>query len=161
MGNNTHFKYESVLKRGRPVHDPLDPFSIRHPPMPLSRRAKIFSPFAALKGYDEAIAAKTVQYSCRRELDEEERRILDQKIALLRKLTYNSRIAAENTVAIQIEYFVPCPDPNHEAYEQLGTYETITGVCMGVDMRNRAIRIDDRMIAADDISDIVIENVSV
>ena len=156
MGNNAHFRYASVLKRGRPVHDPLDPFSVRHPAMPLSRRAKIFTPFAALKGYDETIAAKTVQYCSRRELDEEERRILDQKIAFLRKLTYNNRIATENNVVIKIEYFVPCPDPNHEAYRHLGTYETVTGICMGVDVRNRAIRIDDRIIAADDISDIVI-----
>lgn len=43
------FPYRDVLRKGRPKHAPMDPFSIRHPPMPLSRRAKIFSPFDALK----------------------------------------------------------------------------------------------------------------
>ena len=31
---------------------------IKHPPMSLQDRAKIFAPFAALKGHEEAIAAK-------------------------------------------------------------------------------------------------------
>ena len=56
--NNTlssTFRYKHVLEKGKPIHD-NDLFSIRHPAMPLSQRAKIFSPFAALKGYDEEIA---------------------------------------------------------------------------------------------------------
>lgn len=50
-----NFRYLDVMRKGRPVHDPPDSFSIRHPPMPLSRRAKIFSPFDALSGFSEAI----------------------------------------------------------------------------------------------------------
>ena len=50
------FRYRKVLEKGKPVHDKNDPFSIRHPAMPLSQRAKIFSPFVALKGYDEEIS---------------------------------------------------------------------------------------------------------
>lgn len=53
------FRYREVLRRGRPVHLPLDAFSVRHPAMPLSRRAKIFSPFDALKGFSEALTAQT------------------------------------------------------------------------------------------------------
>ena len=49
------FRYRHVLEKGKPVHKD-DLLSIRHPAMPLSQRAKIFSPFAALKGYDEEIA---------------------------------------------------------------------------------------------------------
>ena len=56
------FRYGEVARRGRPVHGPLDAFSIRHPAMPLSRRAKIFSPFDALRGFSEAIAAKKMPY---------------------------------------------------------------------------------------------------
>lgn len=52
------FRYREVARKGRPVHAPLDAFSIRHPAMPLSRRAKIFSPFDALKGFREAITAE-------------------------------------------------------------------------------------------------------
>ena len=156
MVNNAGFRYQDVLNRGRPRHDPLDPFSIRHPPMPLSRRAKIFAPFDALKGYNEAINAKTIEYECKHDLSNEKKWELDQKISVLRKLTYNQRIALENQVTIQVEYYVPCPDPNHEAYGRLGSYENLTGVCMGVDVIKKVVKLDDKEISADDIADIEI-----
>lgn len=43
-------KYADILHLSRP-----EP-SIRHPRMSVSNRAKIFSPFAALRGYEEEIA---------------------------------------------------------------------------------------------------------
>ncbi len=49
------FKYRNVLEKGKPLHDKYDSFSIRHPTMDLSRRAKIFSPFDALKGFNEEL----------------------------------------------------------------------------------------------------------
>ena len=53
MVNN--FKYQKVYDKGKPVHKKDDSFSIKHPAMDLSRRAKIFSPFDALKGFDEEL----------------------------------------------------------------------------------------------------------
>lgn len=50
------FRYRKVLEKGKPVHDKNDSFSIRHPAMDLSRRAKIFSPFDALKGFNDELA---------------------------------------------------------------------------------------------------------
>ena len=50
-------RYRKVYERGKPKHSPFDDFSIKHPAMDLSRRAKIFSPFDALKGFDEEIAS--------------------------------------------------------------------------------------------------------
>ena len=50
------FKYADVLRKGRPKHDPSDPFLAKHPPMPAGRWAKIFAPFDALKGFSESIA---------------------------------------------------------------------------------------------------------
>ena len=61
------FRYSEVLRRGRPVHDPLDPFTVRHPAMPLSRRAKIFSPFDALRGFGDAITAKAEEHDAQGE----------------------------------------------------------------------------------------------
>ena len=49
------FRYRELLLRGRPRHDRLDAFRIRHPQMDIGRRAKIFAPFDALQGFDEAI----------------------------------------------------------------------------------------------------------
>ncbi len=50
-------RYRKVYERGKPTHEPYDDFSVRHPAMDLSRRAKIFSPFDALKGFNEEIAS--------------------------------------------------------------------------------------------------------
>ena len=50
-------RYKKVYERGKPKHSPYDDFSIKHPAMDLSRRAKIFSPFDALKGFNEEIAS--------------------------------------------------------------------------------------------------------
>ncbi len=49
------FPYRKVLEKGKPVHDRNDPFSARHPAMDLDRRAKIFSPFDALKGFGDEL----------------------------------------------------------------------------------------------------------
>ena len=50
------FRYRKVLEKGKPVHDKNDSFSIRHPTMDLSRRAKIFNPFDALKGFGDELS---------------------------------------------------------------------------------------------------------
>ena len=46
--------YKDIINKSRPVHDG-DEFEAKHPKMPREARAKIFAPFAALKGYEEAI----------------------------------------------------------------------------------------------------------
>ena len=51
------FRYRKVYEKGKPIHERNDDFYIKHPPMDLSKRTKIFSPFDALKGYDEALRA--------------------------------------------------------------------------------------------------------
>ena len=53
-----HFKYKEVYLKGRPRHDRLDRFTAQHPPMPVDRWAKIFSPFDALRGFTDAIKAQ-------------------------------------------------------------------------------------------------------
>ena len=65
------FRYGKVLAKGKPVHDKNDSFSVRHPAMDLTKRAKIFSPFDALKGFDEElrIAQKKAEYAAFDETD--------------------------------------------------------------------------------------------
>ena len=46
--------YKDIIDKQRPVHDG-DEFEAHHPKMSIENRAKIFAPFAALKGYEEAI----------------------------------------------------------------------------------------------------------
>jgi hypothetical protein len=63
-GSGGTLKYEDIIYMTYPLenHD-----NIKHPRMPVADRAKIFSPFSALKGYDDAIARK------QREVEDEER----------------------------------------------------------------------------------------
>lgn len=49
------FRYRDVFLKGKPKHDKTDSFSIKHPAMDLGRRAKIFSPFDALKGFSDEL----------------------------------------------------------------------------------------------------------
>ena len=46
------FRYREVYLRGRPQHQKWDDFSVRHPRMSPGRRARIFAPFDALRGFD-------------------------------------------------------------------------------------------------------------
>ena len=55
-GSLSSFRYREVYEKGKPVHEKNDSFSVKHPPMELSRRAKIFSPYDALKGFSEELA---------------------------------------------------------------------------------------------------------
>ena len=49
------FKYSTLYLHGRPRHQKYDGFWRLHPPMEHRQRAKIFAPFDALDGFDEAI----------------------------------------------------------------------------------------------------------
>ncbi|MDO4166384.1 MAG: hypothetical protein Q4D32_03155 [Eubacteriales bacterium] len=51
----TTHKYDDIIHMTYPLEN-RD--VAKHPPMSRADRAKIFSPFAALKGYEEAIEAK-------------------------------------------------------------------------------------------------------
>ena len=47
-----YFKYKEVMEHGKPQHEPFDAFRLKHPSMPLQKRAKIFAPFDALRGFN-------------------------------------------------------------------------------------------------------------
>ena len=140
------FKYLEVLRKGRPEHTLYDSFSLRHPKMPQAKRAKIFAPFAALKGYDEAVAAKELVYTAQRELPAEQLQTLNRQLAALHRLTRNSRASRENRVIISVTFFVPCADTHSEAYGELGSYQTETGVCRRVSAEEQTLRLGERAI---------------
>lgn len=127
------FRYREVFLLGKPQHDRYDRFAIKHPPMNVGRRAKIFSPFDALKGFNEAVAAKEIHYTNQIELAEEDQEEINRKLIVLHNLTYDSRIARQNQIEVIINYYIPCSDVNHDAYGLQGVYKTITGVCWNID----------------------------
>ena len=60
IGRETAQKYGDILEVERPQTEE----SLRkHPRMTLQNRAKIFSPFSPLRGYDEQLAAKKAEYA--------------------------------------------------------------------------------------------------
>lgn len=146
------FKYIEVVRKGKPLHKEYDSFYLKHPPMDLSRRAKIFAPFDALKGFNDAVASKEILYQERKELNDEDKRELDIKLNTLYNLTINSRIARENNVQVEVTYFVPCTDINNEAYMLKGKYITTKGIVQKVDTTiNKIIKIDNIEIRISDI----------
>ena len=55
------FSYREVFLRGKPEHDRFDLFRIRHPSMDAGKRAKIFAPFDALRGFSAALLVVEAQ----------------------------------------------------------------------------------------------------
>ena len=147
-----NFRYRNVFLKGKPRHDRYDPFRIRHPSMPCSRRAKLFAPFDALKGFGDAVAAKDVLYENRITLSPEDMDELSRRLEILHQLTYNSRMARENHVQITVTYYEPCHDENHEAYGIRGRYQTVTGICREVDTEiTGTILVDKKQIRLDNV----------
>lgn len=147
-----NFEYTEILKQGKPHHEKFDDFYRRHPFMDVSKRAKIFSPFDALKGFGEATAGKRVQYQPKIILVEEIQDEISRRLDILHRLTLNSRIARQNHIVVSVTYFVPCSDKNHEAYGYRGSYLNIEGVCKNVDsVISKTITVDDAVIEFDDI----------
>ena len=156
-----NFKYSDVILKGKPRHSTDDPFSVRHPKMDLSRRAKLFAPFDALRGFSTAVIAKDERYEAKKEMDVEILEDLNQKISLLCELTATKKLALENNVRVSVTYFEPCSDTNSEAFETDGKYLTLTGTCMHVDPDvSRTVLIDETLISFEDILKIEIKSVS-
>ena len=87
MAMPVNFKYEDALRKGRPIHEKWDEFWMKHPPMPASRWAKIFTPFDSLAGFDETIKSKEELYVERIELAEDDSMDLNRIISKLHDLT--------------------------------------------------------------------------
>ena len=146
------FRYRKTLDRGRPRHEKTDPFRIRHPSMDVGKRAKIFAPFDALKGFGDAIAAKNELYEERRALSEEMQQELDRRVHILACLLEESRHTGSALPVISVEYFVPCTDADNGAFGVRGQYRTVTGPCIAADPEiTRTLQAGDARIGFQDI----------
>ncbi len=146
------FKYREVFLKGKPRHDRMDAFRIRHPKMDVGKRAKIFAPFDALRGFDFAIMCKNELYTDKVSLSPEDTEELSRRLDILHNLTYNSRMARANRVQVSVTYYKPCRDEDHEAYGLRGQYKTITGICWNVDAEvTQTILVDGSRISLDDV----------
>ncbi len=135
------FRYKEAALRGRPAHDGIDAFTARHPHMSVAKRAKIFAPYDALKGFSDAIAAKDVQYVPRQDPGEDGRAELDRRLELLRRMSEGARSGrrGQDRPVITVTCFVPCEDPSHEAFGHLGQYVQCTGIFLKADRERRCL----------------------
>ena len=74
--------------------------STNHPRMSMHDRAAQFAPFAALVGYDDAVAETARLTESRPELDEQEQRELNARLCALAD-------HIQNQPEVRIRYFVP------------------------------------------------------
>lgn len=133
-------KYKIFLL-GRPAHSISDPFLIRHPRMSMRKRAKLFKPFAALKGYEDLLSEKNRIYERKRDLTEEECDHLNEALLHIRKGSI-----------IKVEYFVA---PDSKTIE--GTYEKIVGVVQSLDVIKQSMVLDGTTIHFDDLFQITFD----
>ena len=158
-----NFRYREVFLKGKPRHERFDNFLIKHPHMDVGHRAKIFAPFDALKGFDEAIAEKTVRYHHKKELNAEDTRDLDRKLRVLHHLTNNGSAVRQHPVTITVTYFQLCQDSDPDSYGNengQGLYRSVKGICQKVDPYvTHTIQVGEKRIAFDDILSIEGESI--
>ena len=131
-------KYEDIINCSRPKSDRI--------PMAVADRAKIFMPFAALKGYDEAVDDKKKLYTKRIELTEERKEELDRQICL-----FKISITKGEQLEVIIKYFEIDERASIEKKEVVGKYIAIIGEVSRVDEFRRRIKINDKYISMEDI----------
>ena len=128
MQNHNDHRYDDIIHLDRPV-------SSRHAPMSRLNRAAQFSPFAALTGYDDAIAETERLTTPRIELDDSQRAILSDKLAHLRRGD-----------SVSITYFV------YDEYKSGGAYVTATGPVKTIDPVTHTVTMQSgAVIPMDDI----------
>ena len=119
-----------------------------HPRMPRANRAAQFMPFSALSGYEEAVQETARQTEQFRELDEDSRRRLDEKLQVIQQ-----NLEEKREVSVIITCFVP------DKYKDGGSYQEYSGLVKRVDAyRRRILLLDGTALPIAYISDIQIEN---
>lgn len=140
VGMETARKYADIIDMERPQNEE----SLRkHPRMTLQNRAKIFSPFAALRGYDDQLAEEKQRSErvTKKILTEEEMADLSDKLMQVTK-----------GMTITIQYF-----NENTAYPEtpaVGNYVTVTGKVDAIDPVFRTMQLNGAVIAFENLLDI-------
>lgn len=116
---NTNKKYKDIINLSRP------PVPDNHPRMPLLNRAKIFSPFAALRGYEEKIDDQDErQHMLRKpEFTEDEKKELNQIL-----------LSVQKKEKLKIIHFLP-------VFDSMGIYQLTEGSVLSVDYISQVLRL--------------------
>lgn len=120
--NDTH-RYDDMIDMPHHV-------STKHPQMSLHDRAAQFSPFAALTGYDDAIAETARLTDCRIELSETDLDRLNLKWQLVME-------HISERPAVTITYFVP------DSKKEGGKYVSVSGCVKKIDEYEQTVTMTD------------------
>lgn len=130
-----YHRYDDIIRFPHPV-------SKVHPPMSRINRAAQFSPFAALTGYEDAIAETGRLTDTRIEMEEDARSLLDEKLRQIQEQT-------AGLAEVSVTYFVP---DNRKAG---GSYVTVRNQIKKIDSYDRVLVMQDgARIALKDIVEI-------
>ena len=135
MSLNISNRYDNIINLPRPES--------KHPHMSNADRAKIFSPFAALKGHTETIRKKEILRVNKIDLSDEAAATLNEKLTLL-----------EKGQMVTITYFFSDPGPDGTGGTAEGIYITLSGIIKHLDSISRILEIENHKINFDDIADI-------
>lgn len=138
----TH-KYDDIINMEYPLKTSD---KVKHPRMPVADRAKIFVPFAALKGYEEAIVAKQKIVVPRIELSEESKEYLDLQLSKIEQ-----HLISGHHPIVTVVYFLKDKHSSQEG----GEYIQFTGMVAKLNATSRMIQIVDKKLKLDDIYDII------
>ena len=130
--------YEDIINQDRPKS--------KRPPMDRAARAKIFMPFAALKGYEDALEEKQKCRVEKIELSEESKEELNRKIRELLLMLGNGE-----RPTVEITQFIPDKKASHEEKKALGQYVSKRGVLRKIDVFSGVIRLEEEEVALEDI----------
>ena len=126
-------KYDDILHLPHPT-------SAKHPRMPISERAAIFSPFAALTGHAGAIAETARLTERKMELDEDTKAELDRRQAVLLE-------HIKEQPEITVTWFQP------DERKDGGAYLTTAGRLKKIDqVERRLFLLDGTKIPLDDVA---------
>lgn len=139
LGAKATHEYDDIIYMDYPLKSSD---IIKHPRMRLEDRAKIFAPFAALKGYEEAIAAKQKIVVPRIELSEESKEYLDLQLGEIDQL-----LSRGQHPVITVVYFKKDKSSNTED----GEYIRFTGMVAKFDQTSHILQIVEKRLRLEDI----------
>ena len=139
-GQETARKYADILQMERPQSEES---LHKHPRMSIQNRAKIFSPFAALRGYDEQLAEEKqrTERVTKRILTEEEMSELSDKLMQVTK-----------GMTITVRYFVE--DTAQPEILAVGNYVTLTGKVESIDPVFRTLQIAKEVVPFENLVEV-------
>lgn len=141
------FNYDDIIDLPYPRNDWN--FLIKHPRMSIENRAKIFSPFAALRGHSDAIEETAEKKLTIRqdELMEDSRLELDETLGVLA-----DRLQQGEHPIVKVTFFVQ----DRVLAAGVGTYDEVEGSVSRLDAMAQTIQIVDRVIPLNIVQKIII-----